>query len=320
MSDLQELIDTISENPTLVREALELVKKEIPDLVTQSDPVEDVRLAVRDTDGADKAASLAALLKLAVRSGTVSSLGYGDVASRPTPANAGDGALWIETNWRVTRVQAGVWVEIAHLVDTLTPTVFTEPVEVPEAVAPEQAARLGQVELAAKTIGEPFALWDHFVDPPDNAGGIKFIRLTAGQTGTGEYNEGLLINESVTGSAPLVEATAEISTGPLAGQIVPLMNTEESFLRARDGQSGALQFDQMQGHMHRLQRNGSSSLYSDASGDSGFEISTTSGGDPNRWLSGKVMVEDPDNPQGSPRTGPDTRAKNRGATYYMRIQ
>ena len=73
------------------------------------------------------------------------------------------------------------------------------------------------------------------------------IKLEAGLTGTGEYNEGKLGSESVTGSAPLVEATAEIvdAESPLNGQVVHLVNTENRYLMPGTS-PGAVAFDQMQ--------------------------------------------------------------------------
>ena len=105
---------------------------------------------------------------------------------------------------------------------------------------------------ASFPIGVPFAIWDHFAPVllPDNSGSINFIKLTANDS----YNDGLLTNETVSGSAPLVEATAEIDVGPLVGLTVHLLNTEEAVVRAR-GVSGDLQFDQMQRITGRINTN-----------------------------------------------------------------
>ncbi|MFW5642092.1 MAG: hypothetical protein ACOCY0_04915 [Roseicyclus sp.] len=88
--------------------------------------------------------------------------------------------------------------------------------------------------------------WGHLTGAgaPDNSGAIKWVRLAAGLTGAGGYNEGLIGSESVTGSAPLVTATAEILVGPMIGQTIHLLETERRFLRT--GLSGTLQDDAMQ--------------------------------------------------------------------------
>lgn len=167
-----------------------------------------------------------------------------------------------------------------------------------------------------KPVGEVFYLWDHLsgVNAPDNSGDASFIRLTASDS----YNSGLLTNESVSGSAPLVEATAEIATGPLQGQTVHLINTEQAVLRARET-SGQLQMDQMQritgSFAYRMNAaGGTEGVFSQENagsrvgGDDGLNATRTffdSGDSPNaRTSSG---------------TGGETRAKNVSATAYMRI-
>ena len=180
------------------------------------------------------------------------------------------------------------------------------------------------VVLRGRLIGEPFFLFDNItgVSVPDNSGTAKYIRLTAGQSGAGGYNEGLLTNESVSGSAPLVEATAEIATGPLAGQIVPLINTEEAFIRARET-SGALQQDQMQRitgettNAEILARNsmaatGALSIPSIAA--SVVQLGTNG----NRQSLAFDSADSP-NARASSTTSGETRSKNRSATAYMRI-
>ena len=162
-------------------------------------------------------------------------------------------------------------------------------------------------------VGMPFPLWDNLtgVSAPDNSGTAKFIRLTAGLTGTGDYNEGLLTSESVSGSAPLVTATAQIVGGDLDGETVHLINTEESFLRARTT-SGVLQQDQMQSHAHKLLGRGHAA-------DTG--IANEFGGGSSVTIEGAQAIFEPIELSGfgTPRAGTETRSKNVSATYYMRI-
>ena len=165
----------------------------------------------------------------------------------------------------------------------------------------------------AKVIGEPFPLWTHLsgVIPPNNSGAQKYIRLRAGQS----YNSGLLASESVSGSSPLVQATAVIAVGPLAGQTVRLLETEQSFLRA--GSSGSFQQDQMQTITGSFQRGDTTSF---TSGSGAFSLSgtgrrTTS----SQTNNGSNTVNFNSSNSSGSRTGSETRPKNVQASYYMRI-
>lgn len=183
-----------------------------------------------------------------------------------------------------------------------------------------------------KPIAEPFPIWDHIagVAVPDNSGTAKFIRLTAGQSGAGGYNEGLLTDEQVSGSAPLVEADAEIAIGPLAGQRVLLINTEGAFIRPGTD-SGALQFDQMQRIMGGLNHRDSTftvGLSEEASG--ALSVSVAGSGSANVFRNDAsngttnrdaIVLDSANSPDArvSDTTDGETRPKNRQATYYMRI-
>lgn len=169
-----------------------------------------------------------------------------------------------------------------------------------------------------KGIGEYFGLLDHLtgVDVPDNSGSAKFIRLTAGQDGSGGYNEGLLINESITGSAPLVEATAEIATGPLAGQVVHLWNTEGRYHKPGVS-SGSVANDKMQqitgeieGTQNRF-RNGVGAINTGALVDT----PVPTGGFINRGSD--LFFNSANSPDA--RTADHTDVKHEQVTYYLRI-
>lgn len=174
---------------------------------------------------------------------------------------------------------------------------------------------MGEIKWLSARIGEPIAIWDHLSGadiPPTDSPNFRFIKLTSGLTGSGQYNEGVLTSESVTGSAPLVIATAVIddAASPMDGQSVSLINTERRFIRA--GSSGAVEQDAIQGHIHRTSANvtlyvGSGQPYNMAGGSSvGFVASDTTG----------PLT---DGTSGTPRNANETRGKNIGATYYMRI-
>lgn len=160
-----------------------------------------------------------------------------------------------------------------------------------------------------KAIGEPFPLRDDLagveIPPTDNAA-YRYIRLTASDA----YNSGVLTSQSVSGSAPEVIATAVISLAgsPINGLTVNLLNTERRFIRA--GSSGTVEFDAMQGHKHGYTVGGSGGT---AGGD---YLSNGSGG------SGSTTILTPvtDGSNGTPRTTIETRPKNQGATFYMRVK
>lgn len=158
---------------------------------------------------------------------------------------------------------------------------------------------------AGVSIGVPFPVWDHItgVAAPSNAGAAKFIRLTAGLTGAGAYNEGLLSSESVSGSAPTITATAVIAVGPASGQTVPLINTEQAFVRPGTT-SGVLQNHQLQNHQH------TTAFGPAQEGILNGVVATAATADDATTLSRGVS---------SGNFGTETRPRNRSATFYMRI-
>lgn len=92
---------------------------------------------------------------------------------------------------------------------------------------------------ASMPIGHPFALELHIpgVEPPptDNPK-FCYIKLSSNDP----YNNGILINEVVTGTAPVLSVTAEINfpQSPMHGQRIELRNTSKVFSRA--GQNGGV--------------------------------------------------------------------------------
>lgn len=102
-------------------------------------------------------------------------------------------------------------------------------------------------------IGVPVFLWDNIagVPLPPTDKSYRFVELTAGKTGAGQYNEGCLTSESTSGSAPLVNSTAVVSLSgsPLLGQTIRLINTERRFMRF-SATAGELQDDALQEHRH----------------------------------------------------------------------
>jgi hypothetical protein len=212
----------------------------------------------------------------------------------------------------VTSTGPVVWSELATLIDetTLLSMGVTSAASDLNALIP---------------IGVPFPVWDHIagIPVPSNAGDAKFIKLTAGLTGVGQYNEGLLGSESVSGSAPAITATATILVGPATGQTVPLVNTEQAFLRPTTS-AGVLQAQSTQEHGHKLPigwdgtnlfawRDWSNSPVYGSEVQAGANRGTValSGGSASiRVAYSQSEMRD---------LSGETRPRNRSATFYMRI-
>lgn len=152
-------------------------------------------------------------------------------------------------------------------------------------------------------IGVPFPVFDQLTgsQPPSNGGTMKFIKLTAGQSGTGGFNEGLLSGESVSGSSPYMNATATIAQGPMSGQTVRLINTESRFIRA-GASSGTLQDDELKSHTHDTSITGWSN-----NGATSFLLGGTDTPATKTFTSAATG-------------GIETRPRNIQATYYMRVK
>ncbi|WAC45566.1 hypothetical protein OU997_05185 [Pseudomonas sp. SL4(2022)] len=155
-------------------------------------------------------------------------------------------------------------------------------------------------------IGSPFPLWTHLAGvtaPPTDNANYRYIKLTASDS----YNTGVLTGESVSGSAPQVQATAVINDpgSPINGQTIRLINTERRVLRA--GQSGVVEADDIASHAHTV----NVSAYS---GTPGTYNSRLSGGF-NTDLYPASGFFGINNSGGS-----ETRAKNIGADFYVRIR
>lgn len=109
---------------------------------------------------------------------------------------------------------------------------------------------LAELKWLGKAVGEFYVADDGVagvdIPPIGIAGLTAWVELTAGLTGGGGFNNAKLASESVTGSAPLVLATAVVSLSgsPMNGQTIRLLNTERRMLRA--GASGTLQADAME--------------------------------------------------------------------------
>ncbi len=157
--------------------------------------------------------------------------------------------------------------------------------------------------------------------PPNDNANYRYIRLTAGDAA---YNGSVLTSESVTGTAPLVSATAVVSLvgSPFNGQTVRLINTERRVVRA--GSPGVVEADQFQGHSFGDPRLGAGYILSTPGN---VNISYTTGADTGTVITrldvnttGVQLATKTDGTNGTPRVGNETRVKSMGATYYLRIK
>lgn len=144
------------------------------------------------------------------------------------------------------------------------------------------------------------------VIPPTNDPAFRYIKCTASDA----YNTGVLTSESVTGSAPLVIATAVVSLvgSSFNGLTVNLINTERRVLRA--GSSGVVEQDALQGHRHQHYTGGSG-------GAGGGDYLANGSGS---TLGSGILSPVTDTVNGTPRTANETRGKGIGITYYRRIK
>lgn len=166
-----------------------------------------------------------------------------------------------------------------------------------------------------KAIGEIFFIRDDMTGcpiPPRADPSCRFIKLTADDA----YNSGVLTGETVSGSAPLVTATAVIDypNSPIHGRTINLLNTERRFVRA--GSSGTNQNDALQNITGNVRlRYGSvvssTGAFDNESGGNQTSAQYDAGSQPSSYATFDASRV--------ARTGAETRPKNQGATAYMRI-
>lgn len=167
-----------------------------------------------------------------------------------TTAKLADGALSADTTGRAK--MANGFVNTAKLADGVLSADTTGRAKMADGYltsAKFASATLTDLKWLSKGIGEFYVADDNVagVDiPPTSSTLYRYVELTSGLTGSGQYNESCLASESVSGSAPLVLATAVVSLSgsPMNGQTIRLLNTERRMLRA--GSAGTLQNDALQ--------------------------------------------------------------------------
>ena len=179
---------------------------------------------------------------------------------------------------------------------------------------------------AAQPIGSPIPIYTHLgVDlaPPTDSPLYRYIKLTYDD----DYNDGVLIDESTTGSAPNVTATGKISLegSKLNGVTVNLINTERSFLRP--GSSGTNQGSANLSHNHSL------TIHDGGTHSHAVHVNGEGGGGSASPSSQGTDGTAPQDIDGAARPaglhthsstmgssgGTESRPRNRGVDYFMRI-
>lgn len=174
---------------------------------------------------------------------------------------------------------------------------------------------------ASQPLGVPIAvMFDTAGNIPPQDKGYRYIKLTASDT----YNSGMLTGETITGSGAQVEATAvlNLTASIFNGATISLINTDRRVIRA--GNARAKQDDALQnitgsvstkrlnaGEHPLLNATGAMSI-SQNTGISDARATAATGA----VLSSDVLTFDA---SAVARTDIETRAKNIGATYYMRV-
>jgi hypothetical protein len=233
-------------------------------------------------------------------------------------------------NWRVVRYTRAdgraVLTEVSlNGAETLANKTLTSPILNTPTI--NNATFTGIDPWAFQPIGVPIPVQSNITGvtaPPTNQA-YRYILLTAGETGSGKYNNGVLGSESVTGSAPLVQATATVtlSGSPVNGQSVRLINTERRFLRA--GSTGTVENDQMQQITGEI-RSGMHAAAAIAMFTTPSGAISNIAGINNAYpspastsvIADGISFDSANSPNA--RTGTETRAKNIGVEYYMRIK
>lgn len=195
---------------------------------------------------------------------------------------------------------------------------------VPLAVNDEDLITLGQVK---ELISDPWAFvpigsliaanngWGAFTAPPTNKS-YRYVILTANQRGTGQYNNGVISEETTTGSSPEITSVAKVSLAgsPYDGVYIRMINTERRFLRA--GSPGNIQSSQNRSHTHGV---------TDGGHDHDIPVNGNNAGRGNdtplvsQLINGKTSVSF-SNISIQNSGGDEARPYNMGVDYYMRIK
>ncbi|WP_417585152.1 hypothetical protein [Pelagibacterium sp.] len=220
----------------------------------------------------------------------------------------------------VTSLAGGTGISVDST-DPTVPVVSAVIASQVEAEAGTEAAKLMTPERTAQAIaalanpwatmpiGVPFPIYPGAAEPPTDQA-FRYIKLTASDA----YNVAVLVSESISGSAPVIEATAvvDLDGSPFDGESVRLINTERRFIRP--GSAGTLENGELAAHNHDL-------LIDNNAGS----IGANSGAGRLRAASSNLgRIAEPSSPSTNTSSidssgGSETRPRNIGFDYYIRI-
>lgn len=138
--------------------------------------------------------------------------------------------------------------------------------------------------------------------PPIDDPRFRYVLCSAGQTGAGGYNHGALTNETLTGTSPLINASAEVSLegSPMNGHTIRLVNTTREFFRPGTP-SDTPQDSENKIHFHEFP----------------YEAPTTAGGGAWTYQAG---VNNRRTQSGTSNSGGvEARPRNTPVVYYRRV-
>lgn len=193
-----------------------------------------------------------------------------------------------------------------------------------DGVLSSDLATVGQIQAilsdpwAVQPIGTFIAAGPWGFTPPPKNRSYRYVLLTAGQSGAGGYNEGILTTETVSGARPIVLATAVVSlTGsPLNGLTIRLINTEERFLRGAYDAVGTIQDSENLSHAHGVNDpthahpGVQNSPAGHGRGDQSPRVPQTSYGN-SGFASTGITIQN--------SGGSESRPRNISVNYYLRI-
>lgn len=190
------------------------------------------------------------------------------------------------------------------------------------AAANSAAAALVSQGICETLAGDPWALLPIGMPVPVMAGAAeppkdksyRYIKLTYGDT----YNTGAVNMEVISGSAPLVVANCRVavSGSPIFGNTVYLINTERRSIRP--GAAGSLQDDALQNITGAM--NGSMSSASVVTPTGAFAKAGTPNYSSGADVAGRGYTDMTFDASRVARTDNETRIRNIGANFYMRVK